>query len=149
MRNLLLSSLSLAVLTGAATAADLPSRKEPVAVPSIAPSWDGYYAGLNAGGTWANNNTAKIQEWGTYYNPVLTASPTYQALASFGSSIGVPTNSSAGFIGGGQIGFNKQFMNNYVVGGEADIQGIIDTNPNSASTAQSFLFTYVSATRPG
>ena len=56
-----------------AIAADLPSIKSaPVIAPT--PMWSGFYAGLNAGGTWANNNTAKIQEYGTYYNPVLTAS---------------------------------------------------------------------------
>jgi outer membrane immunogenic protein len=131
-----------------AIAADLPSIKSaPVIAPT--PMWSGFYAGLNAGGTWANNNTAKIQEYGTYYNPVLTASPTYQALTSFGSSIGVPTNSSGGFIGGGQLGFNQQFMNSFVAGGEVDIQGVVETNPNSASTAQSFIVTYASATRPG
>jgi outer membrane immunogenic protein len=38
-----------------AIAADLPSIKStPVAAP--APMWTGFYAGLNAGGTWANNN---------------------------------------------------------------------------------------------
>lgn len=63
MKKLLVSAVSMAVLTGAATAADLPSRKEPVAAPLETPSWNGFYAGLNAGGTWANNNTAKMQEY--------------------------------------------------------------------------------------
>ena len=46
---LLLSSVS-------ALAADLPSIKSaPVAAPT--PMWTGFYAGLNTGGTWANNNT--------------------------------------------------------------------------------------------
>ncbi len=49
---LLFSSIS-------AIAADLPSLKSaPVAAP--APMWTGFYAGLNAGGTWGGNTQLAI-----------------------------------------------------------------------------------------
>ena len=131
-----------------AVAADLASLKSAPVAPSV-PIWTGFYAGLNAGGTWQNNSFAKLQEYPIWHNPILTATPVYMALTSFGSSITAPTNSSSGFIGGGQIGFNQQFLNNFVAGGEADIQGVIQTNPNSVGTAQHFTFTYNSPRVPG
>jgi len=148
MKKLLVSSVAITAMAGSAIAADLPSIKSAPAVAPV-PVWTGFYVGLNAGGTWQNNNSAKIQEYPMWYNPVLKASPIYMDLTAIGSSMTVPTNSSSGFIGGGQIGFNQQFLDKFVVGGEADIQGIIQTNQNSASIANRYNFTYTSYTRPG
>ncbi|MFM9152143.1 MAG: hypothetical protein ACKOPC_00785 [Methylocystis sp.] len=51
MKKILLSAVSLAILSGSALAADLPSRKAPVAPPPPPPPmWTGFYAGLNLGG---------------------------------------------------------------------------------------------------
>jgi outer membrane immunogenic protein len=55
MKKLLLTSVALVAMTGSAIAADLPSQKAPPVV-APAPLWKGFYAGLNAGGTWANSN---------------------------------------------------------------------------------------------
>ena len=57
------AAASLLLFSGAsAVAADLPSIKSaPIAAP--APMWTGFYAGLYAGGTWANNSTANVQTW--------------------------------------------------------------------------------------
>ena len=53
MKKILLSAVSLAILSGSALAADLPSRKAPVAPPPPPPPmWTGFYAGLNLGGGW-------------------------------------------------------------------------------------------------
>ena len=56
MKNKLLSAtaIALALATGSALAADLPSRKEaPVYVaPAPVATWTGFYAGLNLGGGW-------------------------------------------------------------------------------------------------
>ena len=65
MKKLLLSSVALAAMAGTAIAADLPSRKAPVAAPPAPPMWTGFHAGLNAGGIWNNNNsgTAAHKFW--------------------------------------------------------------------------------------
>ncbi|MBB3809731.1 outer membrane protein [Pseudochelatococcus contaminans] len=84
--------------SGAAFAADLPSRQvEPVAPVYAAPAftWTGFYVGVNAGYAWnANDNNNN-----TFY----------------GSS-----SNDGGFTGGGQIGYNYQ-INQFVIGAEADI----------------------------
>jgi len=53
MKKLLLTSAALAVLTGSAFAADLPTKKAPPAPPAPAPVWTGFYAGVNAGYGWS------------------------------------------------------------------------------------------------
>ena len=116
-KSVSLAALILALPLSSAIAADLPSKKEPVIAPVPAPMWAGGYIGLNAGGTWANNNSMTATTW-TYYN-----SPVTTALLN-GT---VPTGSAAGFIGGGQIGYNWQSQfsgRDFVTGLEADIQGV-------------------------
>ena len=49
------TALSL-VLTASVFAADLPGNKPPVYVPPPPPMWTGFYAGLNAGGTFSGGN---------------------------------------------------------------------------------------------
>ena len=61
MKTSLLSiaAIGLAISTGSALAADLPSRKEAPPPIYIAPApvatWTGFYAGLNIGGGWSSN----------------------------------------------------------------------------------------------
>jgi len=132
------ASVSLLLLSSvSAFAADLPSIKSaPVAAPT--PMWTGFYAGLNAGGTWANNTSINSQTTRVDWFPDQAGQSAAAALSgprSFSNSLG--------FIGGGQIGYNFQ-MNvnglNLVTGIEADIQGIAsssgslsrwDINPNA------------------
>lgn len=102
MKKYLLASVAALglVAAGAASAADLPSRKGPVAAPVyVVPAftWTGFYVGGNAGYGWGNVNT----------NGGL-------ALTN--------TGDLDGFIGGGQVGYNYQ-MGQFVLGVEADIQG--------------------------
>lgn len=59
MKKVLLSAISLAVLTGSAIAADLPSRKEAVVPPAPPPIWTGFYAGMNAGYNFGTNNNTQ------------------------------------------------------------------------------------------
>jgi outer membrane immunogenic protein len=112
------AAISLLVLSCiSAIAADLPSIKlAPVATP--APVWTGFYAGLNAGGTWGNNNSTKESTW-----PLANGGLIYWATLN-----GKVSSANAnGFIGGGQVGYNWQipFQNiNILAGVEADIQGI-------------------------
>ena len=99
MKKYLLASVAALglVAAGAASAADLPSRKGPIAAPVYMPpafSWTGFYVGGNAGYGWGNVNA--------------------NGFANVGDL--------DGFVGGGQIGYNYQ-MGQFVIGAEADIQG--------------------------
>jgi outer membrane immunogenic protein len=99
MKKYLLASVAALgiVAAGAASAADLPSRKGPVAAPVYLPpafTWTGFYVGANAGYGWGNVNA--------------------NGWANVGDL--------DGFVGGGQVGYNYQ-MGQFVLGVEADIQG--------------------------
>lgn len=111
MKKFLLSSVAALglVAAGAASAADLPSRKGPVVAPVYAPvfTWTGFYVGANAGYGWGNVNA------GTVFN-----------------NRTVNIDDLDGFVGGGQVGYNYQ-MGQFVVGLEADIQGA-DLNSGSS-----------------
>ena len=122
MKTLLAATASLALLAGSALAADLPSRKAPVAPPPPPPMWTGFYAGLNAGGTFGNNSAPNTTTWNVYRYP---SSADYVSAALLSGS--AFNNGSGGFIGGGQIGYNWQIpygSAGFVSGIEADIQGI-------------------------
>jgi outer membrane immunogenic protein len=125
-------AMALALSAGSAFAADLPSRKEPILPPPPPPPlWTGFYVGLNAGYTWSDEGaTTTVAAPGqrVFHGPQATA-------ALFGLLANVPS-SNDGFIGGGQIGYNYQFSDNFVVGLEADIQGVAHgSNDGSAATA--------------
>ncbi|MGJ0507425.1 MAG: outer membrane protein [Methylocystis sp.] len=114
-----------ACAASSAFAADLPSRKAPpVLPPPPVLTWTGFYAGLNAGGTWSNNNTATFGAVGLVDDPIWLPGGPF-ALSATGVATG---NSGAGFIGGGQIGYNYQFGSSFLVGFETDIQGVAGTS---------------------
>lgn len=127
------TALSFAVATSS-FAADLPSAKAPPFAPPPPPAlWTGFYAGLNAGGGWGATNNAT-----TVSAPLLDAvafaannlDPKNQlpgtGLINGSTALansGVANVNQSGFIGGGQIGYNYQWGQNFVAGLEADIQG--------------------------
>ena len=86
---ILLSSLSVAFAFGAARAADLP-LKAPAAVP-VKFTWTGCYVGGHLGSVVSQDTnvgfTGKLTDYG-----------------------------STGFVGGGQIGCDRQFASNWVIG---------------------------------
>jgi len=112
MKKYLLASVAALglVAAGAASAADLPSRKGPVVAPAYVPvfTWTGFYVGANAGYGWGNVNAGD-----TFFG---------------GRTISI--GDVDGFIGGGQVGYNYQ-IGQFVVGAEADIQGA-DLNSGSS-----------------
>jgi outer membrane immunogenic protein len=119
MKKILLASVALAGLASAASAADLPRRAAPPPVFTPVPvfTWTGFYAGFNAGygfDTSSNSNAPTIV--GVDARTGLVAVPTAIAFQN--------RNSSDGFVGGGQIGYNYQFTPGagFVVGIEADAQ---------------------------
>jgi outer membrane immunogenic protein len=123
------TAIALALSAGAALAADLPSRKEaPVYVPPPPPPlWTGFYVGLNAGGTFGGDNSVNVVTGPIYNNPSagIAANSLATALTGAAGATGIlSSGGNGGFIGGGQVGYNYQFQNNFLVGIEADIQGI-------------------------
>ena len=99
---------SIAVLS-VAQAADLPLKAVPA--PPTA-TWTGFYAGAHLGGVWQLNEASIIGSgendegpWDPFYN------------GSLGKAHG------AGFIGGGQFGFNWQ-MGTTLLGFEASLSGL-------------------------
>ena len=128
MKKILFSSVALAAMAGTSFCADLPSRKEPLVASQPVPIWTGFYAGLNVGGTWSNNNTINSTTW-LLYQQAGTADYYTAALLSGPKS----SSSAAGFIGGGQIGYNWQVSfggYRFVSGAEADIQGLASSGAN-------------------
>jgi outer membrane immunogenic protein len=125
-----ISALALAAVlaTGAAEAADLPSRRAPP--PAYLPpppvlTWNGLYAGINLGGGWQDAASSNV------WNP---------AWAWGGPGVGPNWGwgwngnggGSGGVVGGGQIGYNFQFSPWLVAGVETDFQGttIVSASPS-------------------
>jgi outer membrane immunogenic protein len=93
--------------------------------------WTGFYAGLNAGynfGTGNNTQSIAIGQHAftgygyDYYNPWGAVGTLGAGLALSGVGGGNNANQN-GFIGGGQVGYNYQWGQSFVIGLEADIQG--------------------------
>jgi outer membrane immunogenic protein len=135
------SAIALALSAGSALAADLPSRKEaPVYVPPPPPPpmWTGFYVGLNAGGTFGGTNSVTTAGGPIgVFNPVpgsataLTAATIATSALGAASNTTIPGLDNGSFIAGGQIGYNYQFNNAFVVGLEADIQGLAGSSGSS------------------
>ncbi|HAO40496.1 MAG TPA: porin family protein, partial [Afipia sp.] len=102
-----LIAAALVAMTVSARAADLPAklvfRKAPVA--STTYDWTGLYAGVNVGVAVGGEGRSGLNVLG------------------FGGSFETFNLASLGVVGGGQAGYNYQF-GNWVIGAEADIQGI-------------------------
>ncbi len=99
-------------MAGSALAADLPSRKAPVAPPPPPPLWTGYHVGVNIGGGWGAGNGN-----GNAYNLL-------------GMNGGYTNNLNGGSaLGGIQVGYDYQFGGlglggmGIVAGVETDFQG--------------------------
>jgi outer membrane immunogenic protein len=104
--RLLASSAISTLALSAAMAADLPSAAPPPAPIIAAPvfTWTGFYAGVNAGWGWRDDNRQTVILNG------LTPGTLF-----------FPGNGDGGFVGGGQIGYNYQ-IGSFVWGVEADLQ---------------------------
>jgi outer membrane immunogenic protein len=125
MMNRWLKGVAIAALaamgTVAAQAADLPTRKEAPAPVFVPPpfTWTGFYVGLNAGGLWPSGSRSA-----SLFAP---AAFPFAISTFFPGGLG---SQSAGFIGGGQAGYNWQ-TGAFVLGVETDFDGT--TNSKSFS----------------
>jgi outer membrane immunogenic protein len=105
MKKFLLSTVAIAMLSTAASAADLDVAPEP-----ILDNWAGWYVGINGGYGFSNNPNVSwsISEYGGDFRP------------AHGNRSIWDTDMS-GFFGGGQVGYNWQ-DDIYVYGLEGDFQ---------------------------
>jgi outer membrane immunogenic protein len=132
-----LAALLAALSFGSAMAADLPSRKAPPLVPPPPPPpmWTGFTVGLNAGYLWNSSTNVPFGAPLTYLSPTATEIGRSAALAgSAAGTVGAISLANQGFIGGGQVGYNMQFGQSFVVGLEADIQGVATGSSRWSST---------------
>lgn len=118
-KTLLLSASALVLSSSIAMSADMAVKAPPRPVPTLLPSWTGFYAGLNAGYAWGNSDPSLIGS--------VTAAPLHFTGAS-----GLPGLKPSGFIGGGQAGYNLQ-TGQFVWGGEVDFDGLDAKADASAS----------------
>jgi outer membrane immunogenic protein len=120
----------------------LPSGKEMKEVAPMPPPpechWTGFYIGLNAGGTWSDNNSFDTDGTKIFANPLFPAGSNAvgDALAVVGTND--LSLSTAGFAGGGQIGGNQQIWR-FVVGLEADLQVIAGADESTAQSKTTTL----------
>jgi outer membrane immunogenic protein len=109
MKNSKLISAAVAVSAilgiGAASAADLPVKAPPIV--ATAPSWTGFYGGVNAGWGWS-----KADYVATPFGTSAIADMPVQASG----------NQANGALFGGQVGYNWQ-IRNWLLGIEGDISG--------------------------
>jgi outer membrane immunogenic protein len=103
MRTAISATAALLMLGTAASAADMmrpiPYKAAPMAA---APTWTGFYLGVNVGGAFGEDRI----DFGVVGAPVFASA----------------NNAFHGIIGGGQVGYNWQFSS-FVAGFEADFQG--------------------------
>jgi outer membrane immunogenic protein len=111
-------------VAGSAFAADMPVKAPLYKAPPPAPvySWTGFYIGGNAGGTWSSNNSVNVTS--ALAQDFALGPASYGAASAAGAAGSVPVGGRSGFIGGGQIGYNWQMPSAWLVGLEADIQGV-------------------------
>jgi outer membrane immunogenic protein len=119
MMNRWLKGVAVVALTAvgavAAQAADLPTRKEAPAPIFVPPpfTWTGFYVGVNAGGIWPSGSRSA-----TIFDPHAGTDGGF-INAGFPGGLG---SQSAGFLGGGQAGYNWQ-TGAFVLGVETDFDG--------------------------
>lgn len=110
MKKIALAAAATLLSAGAVSAADLAARpytKAPAPV-VVAPGWQGFYLGLNAGGGWADTSFTGAPVTGDHFLTPLTSRST-------------GTN-NADWVAGGQVGYNFQF-NQFVLGIEGGWSG--------------------------
>jgi outer membrane immunogenic protein len=144
MKKLLLSAVSLAVLTGSAIAADLPTRKEPLPAPPPSFTWTGLYGGINVGYGFGAGGNDHGSLYGT--NTTTTGLTALTTVTSGLSSSWNNSMSPSGVVGGGQIGYNYQYNPYIVVGVEADAQAS-DMNGSNGYYGSGTGLTYVTTAK--
>lgn len=112
------TAIALALSAAPASGDGLDARKNGPSAPPPVFTWTGLYAGANFGHAWGANRSIGL----------LTANLVDLTPAGFGPAAAAGASGTAGarlagMFAGGQIGYNWQFAESFVLGVEADIQG--------------------------
>ena len=136
VRLLLAGAAFAALIAGRAMAADLAVRSYAVPAPPV--GWSGLYVGANAGGTWSSANNLTITTVPqTSFGGVPAIADANAGAASASGSFG--SGRRAGFIGGGQVGYNRQ-LGSFLVGAEADVVWVVGRGGSSnGATGAAFV----------
>lgn len=112
MKKFGLGMLAVLAMTGSAVAADMAPRytKAPPPAPVAVYSWTGCYIGGNVGAGWERVRQTQVAK----------VSGALAPIGSLNNDFGASDGND--FVGGGQIGCDYQFANNWVIG----IQGMYD-----------------------
>jgi outer membrane immunogenic protein len=131
MRRYLLATVSAVALSTGAMAADIPARVPVKAPPPVvvAPSWAGFYIGVNAGAAW---NRADFTTLGGSTAFAFPRGTTYWSP------------NEAGFTGGGQVGYNFQ-SGSFVYGVEADFN-YVDNKASVTQPSANFIVPSITST---
>jgi outer membrane immunogenic protein len=116
LRRTLMALCGAIAATGAASAADLPSRAPPPVYVPPAPifTWSGLYVGVQAGYGWGHESS-------TIQNPGGQQTPIPLPVAPPAANIPYTLNPQ-GVIGGAHVGYNLQ-VNQWVIGVEGNVDG--------------------------
>jgi outer membrane immunogenic protein len=122
MKTAIYASIASVLIGTSAFAADMAVKAPPPA-PALPPiSWSGLYGGINVGGTWSDE-PINVSTTNLFFCPTNFCGGGQATAAAFAQGTnGTFSGASAGFVGGGQFGYNWQ-LNSWVAGFEADIQG--------------------------
>jgi len=120
------NALALIALAGPES---LPSGKEMIAPAPPPPgcTWTGFYIGINGGYTWSDSDTVHTDSRNLDPFNGLGSEAVYNIAAAQLATFSLSA-SNDGFIGGGQIGYNQQFGRWFLLGAEADMQGVFDSD---------------------
>jgi outer membrane immunogenic protein len=138
MRHFAIAAI-IAICTSAsaqfASAADMPRKTPaPVAPAAVPSSWTGFYVGVNAGGTWAQQGDVSVVSAPIFQaSPAIGGAAVVSNAAAAGGTADLGTSKSGRLIGGGQLGYNWQLDAKFVAGIEADIQGLAGAGGSSAT----------------
>jgi outer membrane immunogenic protein len=131
MKKIMLGAVALVALSlsAPASAADLAARPYVKAPPPPEPiyTWTGFYIGANVGWGWARNRYTGATDGTSGGVPFLEQ--TIQSVTG-----GTAQRDLNGILGGGQFGFNYEFVPHWVVGLEADADAADLTGSNTHCT---------------
>jgi outer membrane immunogenic protein len=105
MKKLSTAIAALALIGTPAFAADMAVKGPPAAPPAPVLSWTGWYVGINFSGTWGDNRSVSTVS-SAAQGFIDGVGPGSYAANSAAGATGTVSPGNAGFIGGGQIGFN-------------------------------------------
>jgi outer membrane immunogenic protein len=131
-------TLAAAVVAALPLAAQAADMRMPVKAPPATSPWDGFYAGINAGGSLSRN---LVHSNGRFDAPTvpITATPFDEAFFQ----------SPAGLLAGAQIGYNFRVSPAFVVGVEADWQFIRQVGSTCTADCGHFNTAFFNLGGPG